>query len=150
MAVHMACPSFVSILTDKGDTPLHLSAKYSNSVALIEQLIADYPVALTIRNRKGKTPFMCSLENEFSEAPAILQAIIDASSKTSWAIDCPEDIGEAIHSPCIMGYGKNSAKMLKTIVAAFPHAVNIRDPYGHLPVFNAVQDCNSEKFEIIA
>ena len=46
-----------------GDTlPLHFACFRNNSVAA-ESLVAVYPIAATIKNKDGKTPFQCIEDN---------------------------------------------------------------------------------------
>ena len=66
-------PGFGGRVTNEGRTPLHLAAQYSNSVAVIRELIRVYPAALEMRDRWGDTPLCRSLRNEKSAAPEILR-----------------------------------------------------------------------------
>jgi ankyrin repeat protein len=76
-------PEFGARVTSDERTPLHLAAKYSNSVAVIQELIRVYPAALEMRDIYQNTPLSCCLQNTNPEAPDILQALIDAALHTA-------------------------------------------------------------------
>ena len=74
--------TFGSLLTSNNSTPLHLAAEFSNSLALIKELIQLYPEALSMSNHEGDTPLFCVAKNEYTEAPNILKALIQADQQT--------------------------------------------------------------------
>ena len=69
---------FGEIIFSNGSTPLHLAALHSNSVALIKELIQNYPPALRMLNDDGKTPFILVFENTSCMAPNILREFLEA------------------------------------------------------------------------
>ena len=76
-------PRFGSSLAFNGRTPLHLAAQFSNSAAMIRELVQVHPPALEMRTAQGSTTLIFALNNKSVEAPNILQAILDAAPQTA-------------------------------------------------------------------
>ena len=152
-------PSFGVAKTSQQSTPLHLAAQYSNSVAVIEELIRAYPPALKMKNDErdedGEVdqmmPLHSSLHNSTAAAPDILQAIVDAYPQ---AVNDIDNIGRLPLHYCLE-YSANELpskeKMVSILLKAFPGAVDIHDnDLEILPIHYAAEYCETNILQMIA
>ena len=149
-------PGYGARLTTNDSTPLHMAAEFTNSVAVIHELIQLYPPALDMRNEDQRKPLSCSLSNESPEAPDILQLLLDVAPHTA------QETGISgllpLHELMIVQYDScpNSriAKMASILLRAYPEAVNIPDAFQNtdnswLPIHDAANNCGVEVLRMI-
>jgi hypothetical protein len=75
-------PSFGSCLSADMSTPLHVAAKFSNSVEVIQELIEVQPLALEMFDLLNRIPLFAVSANLNSNAADILQVFIDSNTAT--------------------------------------------------------------------
>eukprot|EP01036_Dinobryon_divergens_P061861 gene61861-biopygen30705 len=148
-------PNFGTLLASDGSTPLHLAAEFSNSVALIQQLIQLNPQALELRSTKGDLPLSCVSRNRYPTAPEILKALIDAAPQT---IRLPHNENLPLHRllyqyrhdrECDYLDEKIKAKLVLVLLEAFPDSVNIPGGISILPIHLAARISSVDILKII-
>ena len=75
-------PDFGSCLSADLSTPLHVAAKFSNSVEVIQELIAGQPLALEMLDILNRRPLFVVSSNLNPNAVDILQVFIDSNTAT--------------------------------------------------------------------
>lgn len=151
-------PDFGARLTSDESTPLHLAAKYSNSVAVIQELIRVFPAALEMRDLYQFTPLSRCLQNTNPEAPDILQALIDAAPHTAsllYVFTNETSLFQVlrIHSNNLINGIKDelrTERMISILLKAFPGAMNMRETRNMmLPILFAAEFCRMEVLRLI-
>ena len=142
-----------SSLTSQKDTPLHLAAQFSNSVALIKELVEAYPKALTMKNIEGNTPICCVSDNLNPSAPELLQALIEIAPHTATQLDrrgTPPLHRFLESSNRDLGVDNQATtRMITMLLNAYPDAVNIPDQNNWLPVHLAARWSGIQVFKIV-
>ena len=147
--------NFGTLLASNGSTTLHLAAEYSNSVALIKQLIQLNPKALEIRNLKDEIPLCCVSRNRFPEAPEILRSLIDAAPHT---VTLPYNGNLPLHLFLNLFYYDREcddvdatikSTLVLILLQSFPESANIPNNYGWLPIHMAAQKSSVDILRII-
>ena len=150
-------PAYGARVTIDRQTPLHLAAEHSNSVAVIQELIRVYPAALEMRDRSWDTPLCRSFHNNNPEAPEILQALIDAAPDTA-SIKYRNQF--PFHQLLIDRYYSTqhfddscTEKMVSILLRVFPDVVDIRGSSefrsGLFPVEIASEHCKTSVLKTI-
>ena len=149
-------PNFGERLTSTtNSTPLHLAAQFSNSVAVIQELIQVHPAALEMENQNHDTPLFCALKNRTANAPDILQVLIDAAPHTVRRRGHRfPPLHELLNDYKIVPKS-SKAKMVSILLRAFPAAVDINVFSDSLtnslfPIQIAAKYCTTEVFKMIA
>eukprot|EP01035_Chromulina_nebulosa_P037511 gene37511-50637_t len=130
-------PTFGAAKTFPQSTPLHLAAYYSNNVAVIEELIRAYPLALEMKNL-GLT-----------EGNNGSRHIVNAAPHSALKID---DNGRSALHYCLQ-YSRNAnalkEKMVSILLEAFPNDVDNPDVNGLLPIHYAAEYCETNILQLI-
>ena len=130
-------------------TALHLAAEFSNSIPAIQELIREFPAALTMRDDCERVPIACVFENNTVAAPDIFRTLLQAAPQT---VTEPDSKGRLLIHQC---FDYNSADNLSSqeitsiMLEAFPGVVNISTIYGWLPIHHAANDCGSEVLKLV-
>ena len=134
-------PSGSSLLTSYG-TPLHMAARYSNSIEMIQELINIYPPALKMSNTDGFFPLHCVKSNSSPAAATILQLLLEAAPETARMVTKGSlPLHYYLHS--------NAQELVPILLEANRDAVNIRDRYYLLPIHIAAKKSSLEIFKLI-
>ena len=128
----------------RDDSPLHLAAEYSNSVAVIQKLILLHPPALVMGIHP---PLYRALENTSPQAPEILTALIVGGSvvgpAANWA-NLP------FHQCLkVSSLHERALEMASILLEAYPEAINIPDHEGNLPIHIAAEHSTTEVFKMV-
>ena len=143
-------PSFGVRQTIEDSTPLHLAAEFSNSISVIQELIREFPAALTMRDAYQRMPVACAFQNNSADALDIFRILIAAAPQTARE---PDNKGRFLLHQCLNSGSKenlDSEEMVSITLEAFPDAVNIADNDGWLPIHLAALTCRrAEVFNMI-
>ena len=138
--------NFGSLLDCNDSTQLHLAAEFSNSLALIQDLIQMYPQALGMRNRENDTPLFCVAKNEYTEAPNILKLLIHAYPQTASVTH----IGELpLHRFLYGDEYATTKEIIQILLEVYPDAINTPDTDGRLAIHVAIEQSSLEIVKII-
>jgi ankyrin repeat protein len=144
-------------ITCEGNTPLHLAARHSNSVALIKELIQIHPPALRMLNNDGKTPFCLVFKNTTSMAPNILRAFLGADPELSLIRNIQRNDELPIH--CCLESGVENffrrsenlifLELLSILLESNNDLVNIPTSQGLLPIHIAASCSTVEVMQML-
>jgi hypothetical protein len=122
-------------------TPLHLAVNCSSSLALVRELIHLYPRALDMGDLNGNIPLHW-VQTKSSEAPQILQALLDAAPQTARTMNLMRDL--PLHaSPVVL-------EMVPILLSAYPDAVDKRGCDRNLPIHMAAASASVQVLQMIA
>ena len=142
-------PRFGSSLAFTAQTPLHLAAAFSNSAAMIRELVQVHPPALEMRTAQGFTPLIFAFNNKSVEAPNILQAILDAAPQTARMTIPNLHHMLPLHLFFLETYCNKVLEMVTILLAAYKEAMNIPNDLGLRPVDYAAKFAPADVFKFI-
>jgi len=136
-------------ITSDGNTPLHLAARHSNSVALIEELIQIHPPALRMLNNVGKTPFCLVFENTTTMAPKIFLAFLQTDPELVEVRNQVQNDELPIHCCIQSGENPNVLEFLSMLLEMNNDSVNARTSRGLLPIHLAARCSTVEVMQML-
>ena len=116
---------------------------------MIQELIQEFPAALTMRDEDQKVPIACAFQNDAANAPDIFRILLQAAPQTATE---PDNKGRfLLHQFLYYNSRQNlgSEEMVSIMLDAFPDVVNIADNAGWLPIHLAALTCRTEAFKMI-
>lgn len=140
-------PRFRSSSPNVNFTSLHIAARFSNSVEMVEGLIEVYPPALQIEDSGGHLPLHYVAENETPAAVAILRVLLKAAPETARMTNEKLENSLPLHIfLCKCRKRPFINAMIPILLEAYRDAVNIPNARGYLPIHLAP----SQSFKLIA
>jgi len=139
-------------ITSDGNTPLHLAACHSKSVAFIKELVQIHPPALHMSNNAGKTPFCLVFENTASMAPNILREFLQADPELIQVRNEEENEEyheRPIHSCIQNGENPNVLEFLSILLETNHDLANVPTSGGLLPIHLAASHSSVEVMQML-
>jgi len=130
--------------TSNGNTPLHLAALHSTSIALIKELIQIHPPALRMVNESGETPFDLVFENTTSMAPNILRAFLQIDPALIRRPNGAKNDQVSIHCCVQSSDNPNVLELLSILLEADNDLVNVPTSRELLPIHLAARHSTVE------
>jgi len=128
-------PRMGSFKDEKGWLPLHYAARYSNSVAMIQELLEDYPAGSSVKTLSGETPLQLVCSNSCSEAPSILRMLVAIDAKS---VKIPKNDGRLPFHEVVTSNKlktEQQIEMFSILLSVHPEGVCVSDDRGKSCVF---------------
>ena len=135
-----------SSVTTSNVSPLHIAARYSNSIEMIRELIQIHPPAVTTTDVNGLLPLHYSRDNKSPAALRIVQILLETAPETARMVNNSGQL--PLHY--FLESKPRGGKMIATLLEAHRDAVNVRDDDGQLPIHFEHAYSSLEVFKTIA
>ncbi|KOO34756.1 hypothetical protein Ctob_016300, partial [Chrysochromulina tobinii] len=130
-------PAAARATTEDGNTPLHVAAYNSSSVAVVQALLAAYPEAAKATDKDGYTPLHWAAA--CSSSVAVVQALLAAYPEAAMATNT-----EGWTSLHCAAFHNSSVAVVQALLAAYPEAAMATDVGGDTPAEIAKSNDNAE------
>jgi len=140
--------SAIRVMSTNGYLALHWAAKFSNSVGMLQELLQDYPGAITAKNSHGETCMHLLCSNELA-VPEMLTMVLTASPTVATMQD---NIGNLpLH--VLTGRGSQREQMALHLIEAYPEGPGVINLSGNTPLLHWLRGSNSVRplgmFEVL-
>ena len=138
-------PNFASCRSADLSTPLHVAAKFSNSVEVVQELIEVQPLALAMVDNFERQPLFAVSANLNPNAIDILQVFIDSNTLTI------EDLTLDDSVPFIRfltSRAKMTDEMVLRLIEAFPDSIYLPDISGRCLIHLAPIWLSTQAFQV--
>ena len=137
--------NFASTEASDGSLPLHVAARYSNSVDLIRELVNLYPDALKLKNKSLEIPLHVLGSNGNPAVPEIVNVFVQAAPET-----VKEENNEGSFPLHVFASSRNifDSSSIATLIDAYPEALRFSNSDGR-PIDIAANEACTEVLQSI-